>query len=33
MTLNAVTRGVLKKKLIVKMSQYSEENACVGVSF
>ena len=29
----AVTRGVLKKKLILKISPYSQENTCVGVSF
>ena len=29
----AATRGVLWKKLFIKISQYSQENNCVGVSF
>ena len=29
----AATRGVLWKKLILRISQYSHENICVGVSF
>ena len=31
--LEVVTGGVLKKKLFLKISQYSQENNCVGVSF
>ena len=30
--LEAATRGILKKKLFLKISQYSQENACIGVS-
>ena len=29
----AVKRGVLSKKLFLKISQYSQENTCVGFSF
>ena len=29
----AATGGVLWKRLFLKISQYSQENACVGVSF
>ena len=29
----AATRGVLYKKLFLKISQYLQENTCVGVSF
>ena len=29
----AATGGLLWKKLFLKISQYSQENACVGVSF
>ena len=31
--LEPVTRGVLHKKLFLKISLYSQENTCVGVSF
>ena len=31
--LEAATGGVLKKKLFLKILQYSQENSCVGVSF
>ena len=29
----AATKGVLWKKLFLKISQYSQEKACVGVTF
>ena len=29
----AATRGVLRKKVFLKISQISRENSCVGVSF
>ena len=29
----AATRGVLQKKMFLKVSQYSQENTCVRVSF
>ena len=29
----AATRGVLQKKLFLKISQYSQENNCIGISF
>ena len=29
----AVTRDVMQKKLFLKISQYSQENTCVGVFF
>ena len=32
-TSEAATGGVLFKKLFLKISQYSQENTCVGVSF
>ena len=31
--LEAATGGVLDKKAFFKISQYSQENICVGVSF
>ena len=31
--IEAVPAGVLEKKLIIKILQYSQENAYVGVSF
>ena len=29
----AVTGGVLEKKVLLRISQYSQANTCVGVSF
>ena len=31
--IEAATRGVLKKKLFLKISQYPQESTCVGVFF